>query len=413
MRVEHPAQRLHDAGQVDLAAGQIERALEHFGSAAAQGHPMASVQLARLLLHSPEPQARAAEALALLDRADEAGEASAAYLKAWIGVGGILVPRNFSQINAWMLRSARAGHVPAKRALALHFGRTPDRDSQQLAVGLLAECAETGDTIAAQLLSERLRLGEGVAVDEAGARSLQAQLSAVGVEPLPTIAPQIPHTPACAARPAVEVAFERDVSAVDPLVHAVGPRVATIDGLLTPEECRYIIAHARPRLRRSGVIEADGQRSEVAEIRSSSDAVFDSVHEDFSLRLLQVRIAAAAGVEFAKGEPLVVLRYGPGEQYRPHRDYLSASALQARRPEAGQRAHTVCVYLSPSEAGGETDFPLRGLRIQAKAGRALVFDNLDSAGLPAPETLHAGLPVLSGEKWLATLWLRQRPFRSV
>ena len=69
------------------------------------------------------------------------------------------------------------------------------------------------------------------------------------------------------------------------------------------------------------------------------------------------------------------------------------------------------MYLNDVEAGGETEFPLAGVRIAPVAGRAVVFDNLLADGRPDPESLHAGLPVARGEKWLATLWLRERRYR--
>ena len=145
---------------------------------------------------------------------------------------------------------------------------------------------------------------------------------------------------------------------------------------------------------------------------TSSDAPIDPLCEDFYLRLLQLRLANAAHTELIQGEHLTVLHYLPGEQYRPHRDYLPPSALAERRPQAGQRLRTACVYLNVPSAGGETDFPQLGVRLTPKLGSAVIFDNLGDNGEPEPASLHAGLPVLAGEKWLATLWIRLAPFRS-
>lgn len=130
------------------------------------------------------------------------------------------------------------------------------------------------------------------------------------------------------------------------------------------------------------------------------------------MRLIQLRMATAAGLPLAHAESLVVLRYEPGEQYRPHRDYLPPSAIERDQPGAGNRLRTLCAYLNPVGAGGQTDFPLAGVRVQPKTGSAIIFDNLQTDGQPDPATLHAGLPVMRGEKWLATLWLRQAPYRA-
>ena len=90
---------------------------------------------------------------------------------------------------------------------------------------------------------------------------------------------------------------------------------------------------------------------------------------------------------------------------------LPPGTLQMDRPHAGNRTRTVCVYLNAVEAGGATTFPVPGLSIDPLPGRAVVFDNLTHDGSPDPDSLHAGTPVEAGEKWLATLWIRQGRYR--
>jgi prolyl 4-hydroxylase len=116
------------------------------------------------------------------------------------------------------------------------------------------------------------------------------------------------------------------------------------------------------------------------------------------------RIAAIAGLPPAHAEPLGVLRYGPGQEYRPHYDYYTDDRHQA------QRVATVFVYLNHVEEGGGTDFPRLGVKVDPARGKAVKFLNCDAEAKPNPETLHAGLPVIRGEKWLATLWFWDRPF---
>src|SRR3546814_9603022 len=100
---------------------------------------------------------------------------------------------------------------------------------------------------------------------------------------------------------------------------------------------------------------------------------------------------------------LIVLRYQPGERYLPHRDYFSPSALAAHRPDAGQRMTTVCVYLNPVTAGGGTEFPELGIRVDPTPGAAVVFDNLDATGAPAASSCHAGLAVERSEEHTSEL----------
>ena len=172
-----------------------------------------------------------------------------------------------------------------------------------------------------------------------------------------------------------------------------------------------MIAMARPHLRPAEVYQREADRSGLSEARTSSNATLGIAHEDFHLRLLQARMARAADTEMVQAEPLEVMRYQPGQEYRPHRDYLPPSALQLRRPEAGQRKTTLCVYLNTVEEGGGTAFPMAELEVQPRVGDAIVFENLDALGAPDPRSLHAGLPVQRGEKWLATLWFREATYR--
>jgi len=75
-----------------------------------------------------------------------------------------------------------------------------------------------------------------------------------------------------------------------------------------------------------------------------------------------------------------------------------------------QRVSTVFVYLNDVMEGGGTDFPRLGVHVEPERGKAVKFLNCGDDGRPNPETLHAGLPVIRGEKWLATLWFWDRPF---
>jgi hypothetical protein len=142
--------------------------------------------------------------------------------------------------------------------------------------------------------------------------------------------------------------------------------------------------------------------------------VFSRFDDDAWLRVLQRRLTTLAGFPLRQAEPFAVLRYGPGEQYLPHRDYLNpaveAHEFAAEAP--GQRLRTVFSYLNDVDAGGGTSFPVFGIDIAPRRGRVVLFDNVGPDGRPDADTLHAGLPVERGEKWLGTLWLRERPLRA-
>ena len=184
-----------------------------------------------------------------------------------------------------------------------------------------------------------------------------------------------------------------------------------IDRLFSADECRLLIACAQPYLHDSQTADPLTGVPHTLQVRTSTEASFDPIMENTALRVAQLRMASAAGIDLPNAEQLTVLRYLPGQQYRPHRDYLPTGTLQMDRPHAGNRVRSICVYLNPVEAGGATEFPVPGLRIDPLPGRAVIFDNLTPTGGPDPDSLHAGTPVEAGEKWLATLWIRQGRYR--
>jgi len=181
------------------------------------------------------------------------------------------------------------------------------------------------------------------------------------------------------------------------------PAVALLDGVLSESECEAIIALAQPRLSRSEVVDplSGGYRQDTA--RSSDGTALDTSPSPWLARL-QARMAWLTGLPLAHAEGLQVLRYRAGGEYLPHHDYFDLAA-----PEGGQRCATLVTYLSDVEVGGETIFPLPGLRFSPRRGMAVYF----AYGAPGrsldARSLHAGLPVGQGEKWIATQWMRDRP----
>jgi prolyl 4-hydroxylase len=118
------------------------------------------------------------------------------------------------------------------------------------------------------------------------------------------------------------------------------------------------------------------------------------------IHALNQRIAAATATAAAQGEPLQVLRYDVGQEFRPHSDALSH--------DPNQRVLTTLVYLNQGYEGGETAFVQTGLAFRGAPGEALIFRNVDARGRPDPRATHAGLPVRRGVKFLASRWIRAR-----
>ena len=219
--------------------------------------------------------------------------------------------------------------------------------------------------------------------------------------------PQVPvPEPALAGAPAQLLAAGRAVSVLTVMRH---PRVVVFGGLLSHDECDALMDLARPRLSRSETVDNSTGGSEVNAARTS-DGMFFERGETPLIERIEQRIAALVNWPLAHGEGLQILRYRPGAEYRPHHDYFDpahpGSATILKR--GGQRVGTIVMYLNTPEAGGATTFPDVGLDVAPIKGNA-VFFSYDRPHA-ATRTLHGGAPVIDGEKWVATKWLREGVF---
>ncbi|WP_088183212.1 2OG-Fe(II) oxygenase [Sphingobium sp. Z007] len=311
----------------------------------------------------------AAQALALLQRGETAparvlidaacarGDGEALAVRALWRVEGRLMPRDLHAARTDMHGASDAGNIGAARMLAgfLASGVGGARDWAG-ACALLDDWADR-DPIAAQ----QRALIAAMAIDPAG--------DPVRCPPHQTIADQ--------------------------------PVIRAITGLLTAAECDLLIALSERR-QRPALIFHEGQKRFVADpVRTSDAAGFPIVSEWPAVHAINRRLAAASGTSVAQGESLQVLRYHPGQQYRAHLDAVPGLA--------NQRSLTLLVYLNDDFDGGETHFTRLAISHRGRKGDGLLFANCLADGRPDPMSEHAGLPVRSGVKWLASRWIRQRP----
>ena len=314
---------------------------------------MSTVDQAQRLLASGQTR----DALVLLERAAEQGDAASWLELGLLFLAGRHVDRDLAKARECVSRAAQAGD-PTARNIHLQFlalGVGGDANWAE-AVDLLRDLAE-GDAVAAAqtaLFDEMQLSAKGDPRGNSGGRQLSAD-----------------------------------------------PEVWAFDGFFSPSECRYLIECARPRLQPSTVV--DPQRGQLLPnpVRTSHGMAFPWVSEDLVIQALNRRIAWASGTQAAAGEPLQVLRYEPGQQYRPHFD--------AYDDTNNQRVFTMLVYLNEDYEGGQTVFTYNGLTFRGHTGEGLLFRNATQSGARDGHAQHAGLPVRSGAKWLASRWIRQRP----
>ena len=188
------------------------------------------------------------------------------------------------------------------------------------------------------------------------------------------------------------------------------PRISAAVDFLPPAFCAWMIGRARGRLARALVFDPHTGDSRQEEARNNSAFDFDFADLDLVVTAVRERMALTLNVPPGALEPMQVLHYAPGQTFERHHDYLDVSVPghAADVARSGQRIITFLIYLNDAYTGGETDFPLIGLKFKGQLGEALMFANVDLSGAPDRRTLHAGLAPSEGEKWLLSQWVRDR-----
>ncbi|NXJ32046.1 P4HA3 hydroxylase, partial [Ciconia maguari] len=186
----------------------------------------------------------------------------------------------------------------------------------------------------------------------------------------------------------------------------IRPYVALYHDFISDAEAETIKGLAGPWLQRSVV--ASGEKQQKAEYRISKSAWLKDT-ADPVVRALEQRIAAVTGLDLRPpyAEYLQVVNYGLGGHYEPHFDHATSRKSPLYRMKSGNRIATVMIYLSAVEAGGSTAFIYANFSVPVVKNAALFWWNLRRNGDGDGDTLHAGCPVLAGDKWVANKWIHE------
>ncbi|MDE1181683.1 2OG-Fe(II) oxygenase [Paraburkholderia sp.] len=210
------------------------------------------------------------------------------------------------------------------------------------------------------------------------------------------------------ARGNVIRAHDRDVRV---LMRCDRPQIVVLGDVLSAQECEQMIERSRHRMKRSTTVNPETGTEDVIRNRTS-EGVWYQRAEDAFIENLEQRLAALMNWPVENGEGLQILHYGPTGEYRPHFDYFppdqSGSAVHVAR--GGQRTATLIVYLNDVPDGGETIFPEVGISVAAKQGSGVYFRYMNGDRQLDPLSLHGGSPVVSGDKWIMTKWVRERAY---
>ncbi|KAG1359553.1 Prolyl 4-hydroxylase 5 [Cocos nucifera] len=204
------------------------------------------------------------------------------------------------------------------------------------------------------------------------------------------------------------------------------PRAFIFHNFLSKEECEDLINLAKPHMEKSTVVDSATGKSKDSRVRTSS-GTFLQRGRDKIIRDIEKRIADYTFMPVEHGEGLQVLHYEVGQKYEPHFDYFLDDF---NTKNGGQRMATLLMYLSDVEEGGETVFPSakvnssslpwfnelsecgkEGLSVRPKMGDALLFWSMKPDATLDPLSLHGGCPVIKGNKWSATKWIRVHEYK--
>jgi prolyl 4-hydroxylase len=188
------------------------------------------------------------------------------------------------------------------------------------------------------------------------------------------------------------------------------PRIRLVKRFATGPECRWIVAGARSRLAPATVFDKESGGQTENESRDNSSFVLRLPEMSLLTEVIRHRISAAANLPVPVFEPAQVLHYAVGQRFKQHYDFLDPAnpAYADSLRQFGQRIATFLIYLNDGYEGGETAFPAIGINYRAEEGDALFFANVTRDGAPDRQTLHAGMPPSSGEKWVFSQWIRDQ-----
>ncbi|KAJ9159439.1 hypothetical protein P3X46_024947 [Hevea brasiliensis] len=218
------------------------------------------------------------------------------------------------------------------------------------------------------------------------------------------------------------VTGESSVESISFQVLSWKPRAVYFPNFATPEQCNSIIEMAKSRLKPSSLALRKGETDESTQGTRTSSGTFISASEDKTgvLDFIEQKIARATMIPRSHGEAFNVLRYEIGQKYDSHYDSFNPAEYGL---QTSQRVASFLLYLSDVEGGGETMFPFEnglqigsgydykkcvGLKVKPRQGDGILFYSLFPNGTIDQTSLHGSCPVIAGQKWVATKWIRDQ-----
>jgi len=182
--------------------------------------------------------------------------------------------------------------------------------------------------------------------------------------------------------------------------------VTIIDNVLTEFECKRLIELGSKNFQKAGTLgkKIDGYRVADGSWLKGPDELVDKVKSMVSIM---------TGHPIENQEEVHIVKYNVGGEFKPHHDFFHETEeyYKDHIKLGGQRIMSCLFYLNDNFKGGETEFPIKKLTITPRQGRLLIWSNLTANDDIDTESLHAGLPVISGTKYVAVVWIRESAFK--
>lgn len=178
-----------------------------------------------------------------------------------------------------------------------------------------------------------------------------------------------------------------------------------IADFLSPDECNTLIDLSTALLTPSTITVPSSDK----EFRTSRTANLQLVDIP-TVSIIDNKICECLGIDTLHSESMQIQRYDVGQQFKEHTDFFEPKSEELRQfdNQMGNRTWTFMVYLNNVKSGGGTMFPAINLNIKPQQGLAVVWNNRYPNGMVNYDTLHAGLPVEDGEKFIITKWFREK-----
>jgi len=182
--------------------------------------------------------------------------------------------------------------------------------------------------------------------------------------------------------------------------------VTIIDNVLTPNECEHLIQLASKNFAPAGTLGKNIEGYRVA------DGMWIHQEDDVAKKVRNM-ISVMTGNPIENQEQVHIVKYEIGGEFKIHTDYFHEGEeyYSEHMKLGGQRIMSCLFYLNDNFEGGETEFPTKKLKITPRTGRLLMWSNVKPDDSVDSESLHAGLPVISGTKYIAVIWIRESAFK--